>query len=109
MRGLLPGIHAVYTLELPPYYLIATGEPHDVVVARLLGKQEIAANIRSYCNADTNRLSIEGNDVYFWAAEFDEWRQFGTESTQTIQILEALGVQSKQTTGNRLKRFFSSA
>jgi len=89
----LPGIHAVCTSGLPPYYLMSSGEAHDVVAARLLEKQEILVNVKSYCNAETNRLSIEGNDVYFWAAENEEWRRLYTESDGTIRILEALGVQ----------------
>lgn len=36
-RTHLPGIHAVYTLGLPPYYLMGTGE---VVAARLWGSRK---------------------------------------------------------------------
>ncbi len=108
-RTALPGIHAVYTSGLPPYYLMSTGEAHDIVAARLLGKQEILVNIKGYCNAETSRLSIEGNDVYSWAAESEEWKLLNTESDKTIRILEALGVQSKQAVGHRLAGLFSSA
>jgi hypothetical protein len=103
----IPGIHSVYITGLPPYYLVGTGEAHDVVAARLLGKQ-IRVKICDYCEPDTSRLSIGGNDVYYWYSEGDQWRSFGKESNATIQILEALGVQSRQSVGDRLKRFFSN-
>lgn len=105
---LIPGIHSVYIAGLPPYYLVSSGEAHDVVAARLLGKQ-IRVKICDYCEPDTSRVSIDGNDVYHWYSEGDQWRSFGKESNTTIQILEALGVQSRHSVGDRLKWFFSSA
>jgi hypothetical protein len=103
----IPGIHSVYMLGLPPYYVMSTGDAHDVVAARLLGMKEIRVKVGSYCNAHPNRLLVEGNRVYFWAAEYEEWREFGTESNETVKILEALGVESKQTVVDRVKRLFT--
>jgi hypothetical protein len=88
---------------------MSSGEAHDVVAARVLGRKEISVNVQSYCYAHPNRLLIEGNQVYYWAAELDDWRGFGSESNDTIKILEALGVESKQTVVNRLKRMFSNS
>ena len=105
----IPSIHSAYILGLPPYYLMSSGEAHDVVAARVLGRKEISVNVQSYCYANPNRLLIEGNQVYYWAAELDDWRGFGSESNDTTKILEALGVESKQTVVNRLKRMFSNS
>lgn len=87
---------------------MSTGEAHDVVAARLLGKQ-LRVKVLDYCEPDISRLSIEGNNVYAWDSEGERWLSFGKESDTTIRILEALGVQSKLSVGNRLRRMFSSA
>jgi hypothetical protein len=105
----LPLVYSVYLLGLQePYYLLGGGDSHYVVAARVLNLPEIRVRVGGYCYAKTELLAIEGHHVYFWVPDSEEWKAFSfSETEETIRVLKAFGVESKQTVTQRLKRLFS--